>query len=65
MELSRYHLLTLAGLFIFGIAISKPGTSFYPLKEQRECKLEKGKMNCVSKFQEVKVSNTPVWYKYE
>ena len=65
MEIRRHHLLTLAGLFIFGIAITKPGATFYPVKEHRECKLDKGKLNCVSKFQEIKVTKMPVWYKYE
>ncbi len=65
MEIRRHHLLTLAGILFLGVVIAKPGTSFYPVKEQRECKLEKGKLNCVSKFQEIKISKMPVWYKYE
>jgi len=65
MEIRRHHLLTLVGIFFLGIVIAKPGATFYPVKEQRECKLEKGKLNCVSKFQEIKISKMPIWYKYE
>lgn len=65
MRIRRHHLLTVAGIFFLGVLISKPGATFYPVKEQRECKLEKGKMNCVNKFQEVKVTKMPIWYEYE
>lgn len=65
MELKKHYLMTVAALFFLGVVMAKPGATFFPVKDQRECKLVKGKINCSNKFQENKVISTSFWYKYE
>lgn len=64
MELRKHYFMTCAALFFLGIIVAKPGSSFYPAKENRECKLTKGKMECIYKNQEYKM-NDSIRYVYQ
>lgn len=65
MELKKHYFMTVAALFFLGVIVAKPGATFYPAKEHRDCKVVKGKVNCSNKFQEYKINHASMWYKFE
>ena len=58
MDLKNHFLLTFAALFFLSLIITKPGFSFLPAMEGRDCKLVKGKVDCSYKSQEYKINHS-------
>lgn len=65
MEKKQHYILTCTALLFLGLIVMKPGTSFNPAKEKRECKLVKGKMECETIIQEYRMNMPVVHYQYE
>lgn len=66
MEIKKHYFMTVAALFFLGIIVAKPGSTFNPSHEQRECKLVKGKMDCSNKYQDnYKINHASFWYQSE
>jgi hypothetical protein len=47
------------------LIVAKPGSSFYPPKEHRECKLVKGKMDCDARTVEYRINHPTIHYQYQ
>ena len=65
MNIKKHFFMTLAALFFLGLIVAKPGETFYPAKEIRECKLLKGKMSCADKSLEYQINYSVIQYQYE
>lgn len=65
MEIKKHYFMTCAALFFLGLIVAKPGSSFYPAKEDRDCKFLKGKMNCEVKTVEYNMNHQTVHYQYQ
>ena len=64
MNITRHYLMTFSALFFLGLIISKPGETFNPSKEDRECKINKGKMDCDTKIKQP-LQNSAIHYIYQ
>jgi hypothetical protein len=64
MDLRKHYFMTCAALFFLGLIVARPGATFQPMKEQRECKLVKGKMDCESKNHEYRLTYPNIHYEY-
>lgn len=58
MDIKNHFFMTFCALFFLGIIVAKPGDAFQPAKEERDCKLVKGKMACVYHYHEDRINNT-------
>lgn len=57
--------MTCAALFFLGIVVTKPGITFHPArKEERDCKIVKGKKDCETRLREYRLNQSSVQYKY-
>jgi uncharacterized protein (UPF0179 family) len=65
MNIRKHFFMTFAALFFLGLIVAKPGETFYPAKEMRDCKLDKGKMTCVEKGQEYRINYSVIQYQFE
>jgi hypothetical protein len=65
MEIKKHYFMTCAALFFLGLIVAKPGSSFYPPKEHRECKLVKGKMDCDARTVEYRINHPTIHYQYQ
>ncbi len=65
MEIRKHYFMTCAALFFLGLIVAKPGSSFYPTKDLRDCKMVKGKVDCDVKTVEYKINHSPVHYEYQ
>ena len=67
MDLKNHFFLTFVALFFLGIIVAKPGNAFFVMKEDRECRLVKGKMDCLSKYDEYEMNHalSPVKFRSE
>lgn len=65
MDLKNHFFLTFVALFFLGIIVAKPGNAFLIVKEDRECRLVKGKMDCAAKSNEYEMNNalSPIKYR--
>jgi hypothetical protein len=65
MDIKKHYFMTCAALFFLGLIVAKPGSSFYPAKETRDCKLAKGKLDCEVKTVEYKINHPTIRYEYQ
>ncbi|WP_408098385.1 hypothetical protein ACJVC5_05600 [Peredibacter sp. HCB2-198] len=67
MDVKNHFFLTFVALFFLGVIVAKPGETFQPAKEERDCRLVKGKMACVYHYHEDRITNTigEVRYQYK
>lgn len=65
MDLKKHYFMTIAALFFLGLIVAKPGAAFYPVKEERDCKMVKARMQCEYKSQEYKLNYPAIHYQYQ
>lgn len=65
MDIKKHCFMTFAALCFLGLIVAKPGDAFYPVKEVRECKLVKAKMQCEFKSQEYRLNYPAFHYEYQ
>lgn len=65
MDIKKHYFMTFAALFFLGLIVAKPGDAFYPVKQERECKLVKAKMQCEFKNQEYRLNYSAIHYEYQ
>lgn len=65
MERKKHYFMTCSALLFLGLIVARPGSSFYPAKEKRECKLVKGRMECETPVQEYQINMSIVQYQYK
>lgn len=63
MEIKKHYFMTCAALFFLGLIVAKPGSTFYPAaKEDRDCKLIKGKLDCEVRTVEYSINQPTIHY---
>ena len=65
MDIRKHYFMTFAALFLLGMVIAKPGDTFYPVKEKRDCKLVKAKMQCEFKGNEYRLKYPVIHYEFQ
>ncbi len=66
MEIKKHYFMTCAALFFLGLIVAKPGSTFYPVnKEERDCKLAKGKLNCEVRTVEYSINQPTIHYEFK
>lgn len=67
MDIRNHFFLTFIALFFLGVIVTKPGDAFRPSNEERDCRLDKGKMACVYHYHEDRINNTigEIHYQYK
>lgn len=65
MNQKKHYFMTFSALFFLGLIVAKPGESFTPTEKQRECKWEKGKMECETKIPEYQLNYSAIRYQYQ
>ncbi|MFP5386273.1 MAG: hypothetical protein ACLGHN_09365 [Bacteriovoracia bacterium] len=65
MDSKQHYFMTLTALFFLGLLVAKPGSSFQPPDEKRECKWNKGKLECEHKNPEYHLNYRAIQYHYK
>lgn len=66
MEIKKHYFMTCAALFFLGLIVAKPGSTFYPAdKENRHCKVVKGKLDCEVRTVEYSINQPTIHYEFK
>jgi hypothetical protein len=65
MTMKNHFLITALSLLFLGLLLAKPGSLFSDDREQRTCKVVKGKMDCFYKYSQYRINaNHEVRYQF-
>lgn len=67
MDIKSHYIVTLCALFFLGVIVLKPGVmNPTSQRDERTCKLNKGRMECFYKYSEYKINkNSDVQYRLD
>lgn len=67
MDLKNHFFLTFTALFLLGLIISRPGNAFLSKQEERDCRMIRGRLDCMESRSEYKMNDSVknIHYHYE
>lgn len=64
MDFKNHFFLTFVALMFLGVLAVKPGNVLYSVKDDRECKIMRGKMDCDIKHYEYEMNDAIAGVRY-